>query len=389
MRKISADWIFPVSSSPVQNGVVIIDDDGKIISLAERQNFEDAEPEKYPGIICPGFINAHCHLELSYLKGKISEHTGLTGFISEFLKKRNDSDPDVSKSIEEAEKEMMKEGIVGVGDISNSTVSFEQKSKGNICYHTFVECFGVPPEKAESFFQSSLEVFREARKLNLAASISPHAPYSMSDELFKIIFSFEENHPPIFSYHNQETEEENKLYRGEKSMFGQFYADFRLPSTQFRKGNSSLQAHLKFFPPEKKILFVHNTATSRDDVEFAVKEHPNLYWCLCPNANLYIEGHLPNFQNFIPFNDRICIGTDSYASNHRLSILEEMKEIQKSDSSITTQQLIQRATWNGARFFGWNELGSIEAGKRPGLNLISDLNKDLTFSKNSTVSKLA
>ena len=178
MRKLTADWIFPVSSFPIKKGVVITDGNGRILAVGERKNFEDAELEIHHGIICPGFINAHCHLELSYLKGKISEHTGLVGFISEFLKKRNDDDMNVRESIEAAEKEMMNEGIVGVGDISNTMVSFEQKSKNHLHYHTFVECFGVQPVRGSSSRrgpQALLELTSWAER-GYDLSITPDGP---------------------------------------------------------------------------------------------------------------------------------------------------------------------------------------------------------------------
>src|SRR4030095_4135290 len=105
MRKILADYIL-TGISTTKEGVVIIDNDGKIISIDERKNFDKAELEIYSGIICPGFINAHCHLEGSYMKGKIAEDTGLLGFVTEFMKNRNDEAPGVQSAIENADREM-------------------------------------------------------------------------------------------------------------------------------------------------------------------------------------------------------------------------------------------------------------------------------------------
>src|SRR3954462_12303757 len=128
MRKISADYIFPVSSPPVKNGVVIIDDNGIILEVLPPSGGQDSE--KYSGIICPGFVNAHCHLELSHLKGQISEKKGLAGFISELIPKRGKFSPEeIKTAISSAEDEMLRNGIVAVGDISNTDDSFEQKRK--------------------------------------------------------------------------------------------------------------------------------------------------------------------------------------------------------------------------------------------------------------------
>ncbi|MBA3648933.1 MAG: amidohydrolase family protein [Chitinophagales bacterium] len=389
MHKISADYILPVSSAPLKNGVIVIDDDGIIISLSDRNNFENAELQIYRGIICPGFINAHCHLELSYLKEQITEHTGLVNFIIEFLSKRDDSGENVQQAIKDAEDEMIQNGIVGVGDISNAVTSFLQKSKRRIEYHTFVECLGLLPEKADEFLDRSIAVFHSAKQLSLEASITPHAPYSMSLELMKKIFRLPENQTSIFSYHNQETAEENDLYTKGTGGFLDFYRKFNFQFIADRIAASSVQAHLNIFPEEKRILLVHNTFSSKEDIEFVMNKHKNCYWCLCPNANLFIENTLPDFQNFITYNERICLGTDSYASNKGLSIFEEMKTIQQVNPGILTPQLVSWATLNGAEFFGWNNLGRLEPGKKPGVNLITNVNAEtLQLNKNSIVEKL-
>src|SRR5258706_14283363 len=183
MRKISADWIFPVSSAPVKNGVVVIDDTGKILQLGERENFENAELEIYSGILCPGFINAHCHLELSYMKGRFPEHTGLVNFLLGVMKTRNDEVDGVNETMISAEREMEEAGIVGVGDISNRTTSFSIKKQSKLRYHTFVESNGVNPVDAANAFQRAKKVFDEACASGFSASITPHASYSLSDEL--------------------------------------------------------------------------------------------------------------------------------------------------------------------------------------------------------------
>lgn len=375
MRRITADWVFPVSAPPVANGVVLVGDDGIILDVRRADEFEQSALEFYTGILCPGFINAHCHLELSYLKMKIPEHTGLPGFITDFLRIRNDEHPAVLSEIERADKEMQEQGIVGVGDISNTAITFLMKAASRIRYHTFVECFGIEPQKAQQFFAGARSVLHQAQQMALSASLSPHAPYSMSDELLEMVCSFRQNPSPVISYHNQESEEENRLFRGEPNLFDEFFASRNLPAVH-RRGQSSLMAHTRFFPSDKKILFVHNTFSSPADFEFAVKSF-NAWFCTCPNANLYIENRLPDYSFWKKYSDRVCIGTDSYASNHRLSMLEELKTIQAYDLTVSLAELIRWSTLNGAAFFGWeNHLGSFDQGKKPGINLIERVDPD-------------
>ncbi len=132
---------------------------------------------------------------------------------------------------------------------------------------------------------------------------------------------------------------------------------------------------------------MHNTFTSKEDIEWARNYSDDIYWCFCPGANLYIEGELPNFQLFI--DEKCTIGTDSLASNRELSIIEELKLISKQNSDISLEILIKWATFNGAIFLNFDELGSIETGKTPGLNLIENLDLEkLRLRTNSTVKKI-
>lgn len=377
MRRITADWIYPASAPPLRHGVIVVDNRGRILDVKTRAEFDKAELEFHKGILCPGFINAHCHLELSHLKGKISERIGLTGFISEFVRKRNDNPDQAEPAIRLADEEMIAAGIVAVGDISNTAISFLQKSRSGIRYHTFIECFGLMAGKANEYLTASKNVFDEAMLYRLMASITPHAPYSVTDELFDAIFSFRQNAPAVFSYHNQESDEENKWSRGEPSRFDDFYAKLNLPGIR-RYGESSMKANAPFFPKNSRVLFVHNTYSSAADFQLATDEiGQEVFFCTCPRANLYIENRLPDYSFWKKYPDRICIGTDSYASNHQLSILEEMKTIQTNDRLVTLEELIRWSTRNGADFFGWqNTLGTLEPGKTPGINLITGVDPE-------------
>jgi aminodeoxyfutalosine deaminase len=387
MRKIHATYLIDATGSIVRDKVVFLNDEGTIEAVKTFDEQVSEDTEHYEGLLCPGFINAHCHLELSYLKSKISPQKGLVSFISEVLKIRNDESPEAVEAMHDAEQEMIENGIVAVGDISNDTLSFYLKSKNNLRYHTFIECFGLNAQRANDYFFQSKKILDEACHKRLAASISPHAPYSMSDELFQKIFSFGDHHSKFFSFHNQESPEENKFFRGEKNEFEAFYKSFgfQLPR---RRAATSLQANLPLFPKNKKLLLVHNTFSSKEDLEWATKEYPNLYFCFCPSANLYIEDALPSFKNFIPYESRLCIGTDSLASNDQLSLLNEMKIIQRHEPFISTQQLITWATKNAADFYEWNDLGSIELGKRPGFNLIIGLDHQFNFTEKSAIKRL-
>jgi cytosine/adenosine deaminase-related metal-dependent hydrolase len=400
MRKICADLIIPVSSAPLRNGVVAIDEDGTILSIEEGNDLNDVSIEKFSGIICPGFINAHCHLELSYMKGKIPEHTGIVQFLINLIEYRNQRNQnaisgilaeEINTAIRNAVAEMKTQGIVGVGDISNDYYTFDTKSAGNLLFHTFIESFGFNPLHAESYFQKALQLFQQARASGLAASITPHAPYSVTPELFAQIFSYDAYHPKLFSYHNQESNAEADLFKSAQGDFIKLFHQFNLPGKTFLPtGKNSLHSVIGYFPPESRMLFVHNTTTDAADIELIISRLREAYFCFCPNANLYIENTLPAFSLFKRYPDRICVGTDSYASNHQLSILQELITIQQHNHSLETTELIRWATLNGASFYNWSgQLGSLETGKKPGINLIGPVGPAFELLKDSSVTRLA
>ena len=112
-----------------------------------------------------------------------------------------------------------------------------------------------------------------------------------------------------------------------------------------------------------------------------------MFWATCPNANLYIENKLPNYQHFLETQATVCVGTDSLTSNWQLSILDEIKTILKLQSYLTFDTVLEWATINGAKALGFDhELGSIEIGKTPGLVLLE--HNENGISKQTTSKKI-
>lgn len=370
LKYFSADWIFPVNTPPIQNGVIAVNHEGEIkeILTANSARKLDLELEKYKGGIVPGFINTHCHLELSHMLGKIPEHTGLVEFVQSIIKSRQAGTEQINTAMQNADAEMFGNGIVAVGDISNQIASKEIKQSSKIYYHTFVEAMGFNPERANAIMDYAAGIKNEFSPL--PASVVPHAPYSVSPALFSLINEAAEKEDAFISVHNQETTNENDFFQDKSGGFLALYKFLGLDITFFKPtGKTSLQSWLPYIKKQKTLL-VHNTVSSKADIEFAKQNHPDLYWCLCPQANLYIENILPDTDLLIEEDVKITLGTDSLASNHQLNILSEMKTLQQH-KNIAFEKLLLWATLNGAEFLGLNkQLGSIEVGKKPGLNLI-------------------
>ncbi|RLJ71821.1 amidohydrolase family protein [Pedobacter alluvionis] len=370
LKYFSADWIFPVSSPPIKNGVVVVNSDGEIEEVLTREHAENLDLDiiKYKGAIVPGFINTHCHLELSHMLNQIPAQTGLVEFVQHIIKSRQGDIAEIKQAMYAADQEMFENGIVAVGDISNQISSKEVKEKSKIYYHTFIEAMGFNPDRAVAIMDNVKRIKHDFKPLK--TSIVPHAPYSVSSELFELIKGEAEKDNTFISVHNQETKDENTFFENKTGGFLDLYQFLGLDITFCEPTHkTSLQSWLPYINKQKTLL-VHNTVSNKADITFAKLNNPNLYWCLCPQANLYIENALPDVDLLMDENVKITLGTDSLASNHQLNILSEMLTLQKC-KQVSFEKLLSWATINGAEFLELDQqIGTIEVGKKPGLNLI-------------------
>ncbi|MFD2161803.1 amidohydrolase family protein [Paradesertivirga mongoliensis] len=384
----SADFILPATSEPLKNGTVAVGPDGAILGLypEDSLSLQDVNVTKLEGIIVPGFINSHCHLELSYLYNKIPQKEGLLSFIKNIISLRK-SLKNTEEVMREADRQMWENGIVAVADVSNNIDSKKIKENSSIYYYTFIELLSFEPDKAKDVFREGSELLEQFSPLH--ASIVPHAPYSASKELFRFIGKFcGETGSPV-TIHNQESEDENKLYRYKSGEFLNFYKELGINIDFFKpQARNSIQSIIPLIPVQQKTMLVHNTYTSLKDIYFILRSNRSVTWCFCPNANLYIEDRLPKVEMFQYHDFNITVGTDSLASNTSLCMLSELKTLHLNFPGLLLTETINWATINGAKFLGIDkEYGSIEKGKRPGLNLITHT-EGLKISAESKVQKL-
>lgn len=371
----TADYVMPVSSSPIKNGVVAMDDNGLVVGVYDNVTApKDVEVKRFKGVLVPGLINTHCHLELSHMLGKVPREQGLVQFISDVISSRSADENEVQQAMVNADELMYKNGIQAVGDHVNTAASVKIKEDSKIIYHTFVEIIGLKEEEA-------IKKIDEAREIEFHfdpshASITLHAPYSCSKSLFKV-FKKSVSEDNIISIHNQESEEENKLYRYKTGEFLKFYEKIGYPVEDFKaQARNSIQTYLSYLPKGNKVILVHNTYTSLKDLDFIRRMGTNVTMCLCPSANLYIEGTLPKVNIFVQDGAEIALGTDSLASNSTLSILEELKVLHKYFPGLDFANTLTWATLNGAKALGLDDLlGTLEVGKRPGLVLLKNMSQ--------------
>jgi cytosine/adenosine deaminase-related metal-dependent hydrolase len=375
---ISASYLYPIIGPPIKNGVVGLDADGTIIEVLTPEEAGakgKINVKRYEGLIVPGFVNTHCHLELSNLKGEIPKHTSLAVFVQKVMDLRTVDEYVLDSAMLRADHEMFSSGIVAVGDISNQIASRTTKRGSLIYYHTFVEAIGFNPETYQASFERALSLKDDFAPL--PASLTPHAPYSVSTSLFQALKNIAEEENTIVSIHNQESADENEFFQEKEGGFLELYRTLGLDIGFFKpSGKTSLQTYLPQLSSQRPTLLVHNTFSSKEDVVFANENHQQLYWCLCPNANLYIENRLPDVPMLMEAGAKITLGTDSLASNDALNIFSEMITLQQN-FDIAVADLLKWGTLNGAEYLGLaHRYGSLEAGKRPGINLLSFEEKD-------------
>jgi cytosine/adenosine deaminase-related metal-dependent hydrolase len=381
MRKLLADRIFPVESEFIENGILCIDEQERILSVLKPgdEGYNPDDAEHYEGWIIPGMVNAHCHLELSHLKGSVSENTGLDGFVEELMQVRSAAEEIQTSAMYEADRDMWKRGIVAVGDISNSARSFGIKEQSNIRYFTFIERFGLNPDNADLAFLSGMELLKQLQSMNRNrdGNLSPHAPYSVSEELLSKLVEHISHSNGVLSIHNQETASEDEFFKSGGGRMKHRMSNMNISTERFTpSGKSSLQTLIPKLPVTNRIQLVHNTFSSETDIQQALEHLPHLFWCVCPSANQYIESKLPPLKSLRANKCEITVGTDSLASNHQLDLLAELRLLQQADSSVTLDELIRWSTLNGARLLGFeSELGSFSKGKKPGIVLIEHVDK--------------
>ena len=379
-QKFQATQIFTGTELLEDQLVLITQKDGTIEALVGIEDAGD-EVQNFEGILSPGFINAHCHLELSHMKGMIPANTGLQEFVKQIVGLRKVEDTIIQEAIRLAEDEMYKNGIVAVGDICNTVDTLSIKQKHKLAYYSFVELYDLDPTRADDKINAGLKIQEAFEQNCIRASLVPHAPYSVSFNLWKLLTNYFGAH--TITMHNQETIDENEFFEKKSGSFLGMYERTKVSLDFFEAtGLSSLQSVLPYFKKAASSILVHNSFTSKEDIKAVQKEMPNSFWCLCPNANQYIEQTMPPIELLRASGAEIVIGTDSYASNWSLNILDELKTIQKHCPSIPLAEMLSWATMNGARALQMEKgLGSFEKGKKPGIVLIEGISANGQLQK--------
>jgi aminodeoxyfutalosine deaminase len=374
MRRFSAQYVYTGNGSFLKRATVTADDSGTIISVKELTPGENEQhsTEFFNGIIVPGFVNCHCHLELSYLRGQIDTGGGLSRFIFSVRSMREYPHNEIIEAARKADREMYDEGVSLCADICNNSSAFEIKKKSRIRYISLPEVFGIDPAKADKRMSELDLLLEEASLAGIEHYPVPHSVYSVSLELFRLLMKRSLKNR-VTSIHFLETADEELFLKGADCTMKESYLRSGLLPEHLSLASGHKSAIINEVTPSGNLLLVHNTFAGKEHIN-ALKSRENLFWCLCPASNMYIEGVMPPAEMLSSEGCTITIGTDSLASNRRLSIIEELKLLQSHFPALALSELLKWATVNGANALGvGDKYGTFTPGTRPGIILLEDV----------------
>ncbi len=285
---------------------------------------------------------------------------------------------------------MEQNGIIAIGDICNNDLAISTKNNPQLHYYNFIEVSGWNPLIASERFERSKSIYDKYKENEKKTSMVPHAPYSVSYPLWEKITPYYAQ--KVVSIHNQETQTEDEFFFKGTGELLKMYEMMKIDNSFYKFPEaSSLQSYFEKLFSASSVILVHNTFIKQNDIDFIARKKPSgqlVSFCLCPNANIYIENTLPPVLMLEDNEVNIVVGTDSLASNHQLDILEELKTISKKLPGIKTELMLKWATLNGAKALQMeNMLGSFEKAKQPGIVLIENIEGN-KFTPNSKARRI-
>lgn len=384
MTVYRAAWVCPISSAPVPNGWFAIRG-GRIAAVGVSGQPVPTGVARDLGrvAVLPGLINAHTHLELSWLQGRVPPTANFVDWVKQLVVTRGRleraDDPTVVDAARCAAHEARRFGTAAVGDISNSLASvgpIRDAGLRAVVFHEllgFTQTDGRLVESTRAQRDSAAAVAAE----QVRVSVCPHAPYSVSPELFRAIRAEVDAAPvPITSVHLGESDSEIEFLQdgsgpwpGMLRFVGSMRDDWTPPGTR-------PVAYLdRLGMLDARTLVVHGVRL--DDPSLQRLAAIGCTLVTCPRSNQWVGVGVPPIERFYASGVKVAVGTDSLASVEDLNIFEELKTMRWLASRVPARRLLESATLSGATALGLgDELGSIQVGKRAELIAIDLLDAE-------------
>tara|TARA_B100001123_G_scaffold441493_1_gene582806 strand:- start:5266 stop:6447 length:1182 start_codon:yes stop_codon:yes gene_type:complete len=358
--------------APLCNSWITVEG-GRIKAIGKSNDYLHSGIDLGSVAVIPGLVNAHTHLELSHLSGRVPQSGHFIGWVRSLILNRNKFHDQDNLNIEQAAvngiREAKASGTALVGDISNTLLTVKlmhEASLGGVVFH---ELLGFDMTKVKPFVREArkkidaLSVFSDIR-----ISLAPHAPYSVSAEMFREIRRDLDAHPEVVtSVHLGESAEELEFiafgtgaWREELKILGVWTNAWKAA------GETPVEYLVNLGFLDRQVLVVHGVHFREFDLSQLARLGISIV--TCPRSNRYVGVGSPPLENFYKAGLNVAIGTDSLASASDLNIFSELFEARRIAPSVPARTLLQSATINGARALGFGkDYGSIEPGKRASL----------------------
>jgi cytosine/adenosine deaminase-related metal-dependent hydrolase len=370
MTTYTADWILPIAGSPVRDGAVTVSG-GRITAVGER--LSGGAVDLGHVAILPALVNAHTHLELSYLHKRVPPSTSFNEWVMALMTLRRSSELGPSPIVDAARLAISRARAAGtglIGDVSNTLITVALLRELAMPAHVFYELIGFGHADTTGRVREA-RAGAEAAGIDgggVRVSLAPHAPYSVSSSLFQAIRLDVDAHPnAVTTVHLGESAAEVELLRHGTGparvmleQLGAWTDGWQIPGmspTEYLTGLGFLEAHT---------LVVHGVQFDRDDVARVKAAGSTLV--SCPRSNAYVGVGGPPLESFYASGIPVAFGTDSLASVADLNMFAELAEAHRIAPGVPARELLRSATLVGARALRFDEdYGSIEIGKRAAL----------------------
>jgi cytosine/adenosine deaminase-related metal-dependent hydrolase len=374
-RIVHADAALPGDDAPIIDAALVVDETGSILDVGPAAEIlprhAGASVERVQGVVMPGLVNAHVHVELSSLRGKVAGGHGFVRWVERMMGMRAAERPeDDAVAIEKAAGEMETFGTVAVGEVTNTLAAVGALARRGIGGSIFHEVFGLDKERA----LAKLHAMREERAAladelaaqDLVAAPAAHTVYTTHPDAIRAVLAEVRAAGLRTTVHMAEHPAERSFLEKGVGPFVDFATRMRFPIDRFpvpHKGPIDLADELGLLAPD--VLLVHLTDARQGELDRVAAS--GAWVVLCPRSNLYIEVKLPPLLEMLKAGIVPALGTDSLGSNASLDVLAEAKALAERFPSVDKRVLVEMATAAGARALGRPDLGCLRKGSRPGV----------------------
>jgi aminodeoxyfutalosine deaminase len=362
-----AAWVLPIAGPPLANGWVHIDDQ-RVRAVGGAGDDPPAEAEVVDlghAALMPGLVNAHTHLELSWMHRRVPASDAMPAWAAALMALRRTVDAEPEAPIEAAIRDARAAGTSVVGDVTNTLAAYGPLLDSDLAAAVFRELLGFNAGDPAGAVEDARRQIDELLPVAwLRPSIVPHAPYSVSPELFRAIAAA--GHGPL-SVHVGESADEVRFLRDGTGTWRDLLGRLGAWNDRWTAPGCRPVEYLdRLGLVSDRLLAVH--CVQADEGELARLAAAGATIVTCPRSNQWTGAGVPPIEAFYASGARVAIGTDSLASVDDLNLFAELAAVRRLASRVPARRLLASATLHGAEALGFAaDFGSIEPGKRADL----------------------